>query len=127
MSVAVTNGIRVAVATRYLPDHSQPEAEKFVFAYDITISNESDEQAQLLARHWIIQDATNFVDEVIGEGVVGKTPILRPGGTFFYTSFCPLRTEWGVMKGTYNMVRPDGAEFEVVIAPFALLPPHLLN
>jgi ApaG protein len=127
MSVAITNGIRVAVATRYLPDHSEPKEEKFVFAYDITISNEGDEQAQLLARHWIIQDATNFVDEVIGEGVVGKTPILQPGRSFSYTSFCPLRTEWGVMKGTYNMARPDGEEFEAVIAPFALMPPHLLN
>jgi ApaG protein len=127
MSVAITNGIRVAVATRYLPDHSEPKEEKFVFAYDITISNEGDEQAQLLARHWIIQDATNFVDEVIGEGVVGETPILQPGRSFSYTSFCPLRTEWGVMKGTYNMARPDGEEFEAVIAPFVLMPPHLLN
>ena len=127
MSVAITNGIRVAVETRYLPDHSQPEAEKFVFAYAITISNEGEETAQLLARHWIIQDATNFVDEVIGEGVVGKTPVLKPGRSFSYTSFCPLKTEWGVMKGTYNMVRPNGEEFEAVIAPFALMPPHLLN
>jgi ApaG protein len=127
MSVAITNGIRVAVVTRYLPDHSEPKEEKFVFAYDITISNEGDEQAQLLARHWIIQDATNFVDEVIGEGVVGKTPVLQPGRSFSYTSFCPLRTEWGVMKGTYNMARPDGEEFEAVIAPFVLMPPHLLN
>ena len=127
MSVAITNGIRVAVETRYLPDHSEPSNEKFVFAYDITISNESDEQAQLLARHWIIQDATNFVDEVIGEGVIGKTPILKPGRSFSYTSFCPLKTEWGVMKGTYSMTRPDGEEFEVVIAPFALMPPYLLN
>lgn len=127
MSVAITNGIRVAVETRYLPDHSQPKEEKFVFAYDITISNEGKETAQLLARHWIIQDATNFVDEVIGEGVIGKTPILEPGRSFSYTSFCPLKTEWGVMKGTYNMARADGEEFEAVIAPFALLPPYLLN
>ncbi len=127
MSVTITNGIRVAVVTRYLSDHSEPNEEKFVFAYDITISNEGDESAQLLARHWIIQDATNFVDEVIGEGVIGETPFLEPGGSFSYTSFCPLRTEWGVMKGTYNMTRPSGEEFEAVIAPFVLMPPHLLN
>ena len=127
MSVAITNGIRVAVSTRYLEEKSEPQQDKYIFAYEITISNEGHDQAQLLARHWIIQDATNYVDEVIGEGVVGETPILEPGNSFTYTSFCPLRTEWGVMKGTYSMLRPGGEEFEAVIAPFALMPPHLLN
>lgn len=127
MSVTVTNGIRVAVETRYLEDKSEPNQDRFIFAYEITISNEGEAEAQLMARHWIIQDATNYIDEVIGEGVVGKTPVLEPGNSFTYTSFCPLRTEWGVMKGTYSMVRPSGEEFEAVIAPFALMPPYLLN
>jgi len=127
MSVAITEGIRIAVATRYMEDKSEPQHEKFLFAYEITISNEGDDDAQLLTRHWIIQDATNFVDEVVGEGVIGETPILAPGRSFKYTSFCPLRTEWGIMKGTYGMVRPGGQEFDAVIAPFALMPPYLLN
>lgn len=127
MSMAITEGIRIAVAARYLEDKSEPGDDKFLFAYEITISNEGDDEAQLLTRHWIIQDATNFVDEVVGEGVIGKTPVLEPGHSFTYTSFCPLRTEWGIMKGTYGMVRPDGEEFDAVIAPFALMPPYLLN
>lgn len=127
MSVAITNGIRVAVATRYLEHESEPQQNKYLFAYEITISNEGETQAQLMSRHWIIQDAMNSVDEVQGEGVVGKTPTLEPGRSFTYTSYCPLRTEWGIMKGTYNMVRPDGEEFEAIIAPFALMSPHLLN
>ena len=127
MSIAITEGIRIAVETRYLEDKSEPQLDKFVFAYEITISNEGDDEAQLLTRHWIIQDATNYVDEVVGEGVIGKTPILEPGHSFSYTSFCPLRTEWGIMKGTYGMVRPDGEEFDAVIAPFVLMPPYLLN
>lgn len=127
MSIAITEGIRIAVETRYLEDKSEPQQDKFVFAYEITISNEGDDEAQLLTRHWIIQDATNYVDEVVGEGVIGKTPVLEPGHSFSYTSFCPLRTEWGIMKGTYGMVRPDGEEFDAVIAPFVLMPPYLLN
>lgn len=127
MSEAITEGIRIAVATHYLEDRSEPQLDKFLFAYEITISNEGDDEAQLLTRHWIIQDATNFVDEVVGEGVIGETPVLEPGRSFSYTSFCPLRTEWGIMKGTYGMVRPGGEEFDAVIAPFALMPPYLLN
>jgi ApaG protein len=127
MSVAITEGIRIAVAARYLEDKSEPQLDKFLFAYEITISNEGDDDAQLLTRHWIIQDATNYVDEVVGEGVIGKTPVLEPGHSFRYTSFCPLRTEWGIMKGTYGMIRPDGEVFDAVIAPFVLMPPYLLN
>lgn len=127
MSVAITNGIRITVVTRYLEHESEPQQNKYLFAYEITISNEGETQAQLVSRHWIIQDAMNSVDEVEGEGVVGKTPTLEPGSSFTYTSYCPLRTEWGIMKGTYNMVRPNGEEFEAVIAPFALMSPHLLN
>ena len=127
MSVAVTNGIRISVQTRYLEEESQPKQEKFVFAYQITITNEGCDEAQLLTRHWVIQDATNHVDEVIGDGVIGQMPVLPPGNEFSYTSYCPLKTEWGIMKGTYGMIRPDGERFEAVIAPFVLMPPHLLN
>ena len=127
MSEAITEGIRIAVQARYLEEKSEPQQEKYLFAYQITISNEGEDDAQLLTRHWIIQDATNYVDEVVGEGVIGETPLLEPGRSFTYTSFCPLRTEWGIMKGTYGMIRPDGEVFDAVIAPFALMPPYLLN
>lgn len=127
MSEAITEGIRIAVEARYLEEKSEPQQDKYLFAYEITISNEGENEAQLLTRHWIIQDATNYVDEVVGEGVIGETPILEPGRSFTYTSFCPLRTEWGIMKGTYGMVRPGGEEFNAVIAPFVLMPPYLLN
>ena len=127
MSTAITAGVRISVTTRYLEDESEPKQDKFVFAYQITIANEGHCDVQVLTRHWIIQDATNRVDEVIGDGVVGQTPVLTPGHAFVYTSYCPLKTEWGIMKGTYGMVREGGEKFEAVIAPFALLPPHLLN
>jgi ApaG protein len=125
--MAVTNGIRITVQTRYLEDQSEPRQEKWVFAYQITIANEGQDEAQLLTRHWIIQDATNHVDEVKDDGVVGQTPVITPGHAFVYTSYCPLKTEWGIMRGTYGMVRPDGEQFEAVIAPFVLMTSHLLN
>lgn len=127
MSVAVTNGIRVAVATRYLEAQSNPQQDHYVFTYEITISNQGKEAVQLLSRHWIIQDANNNIEEIEGEGVIGKTPIIPPKDSFTYSSFCPLRTEWGIMKGSYQMQTENGEEFEAAIAPFALMMPHLLN
>lgn len=127
MSVAVTNGIRVSVVTRYLEPQSDPRQDHYVFTYEISIANEGKEAVQLLSRHWIIQDANNAVEEVEGEGVIGKTPIIPPNDRFVYSSFCPLRTEWGIMKGSYQMQTESGEEFEAVIAPFVLMMPHLLN
>ena len=127
MSVCVTQGIKVSVETQYLPDQSEPQNGKWIFAYDITITNEGSEPAQLLTRHWIIKDAQHHIEEVRGEGVVGETPYLEPGQSFSYRSYCPLSTEYGTMRGTYGMVRPGGGEFEAVIAPFVLIPQNLLN
>ena len=127
MSVAVTQGIKISVITRYLAEESEHEQSKYIFAYQVTIENEGSEPAQLLTRHWIIKDAVNHVEEVIGEGVVGNTPLLEPGKSFTYTSFCPLATEWGIMGGSYGMVRPNGETFDAIIAPFVLLPHYMLN
>lgn len=127
MSEALTEGIRITVRCRYLENESEPDRDQYLFAYEVQIDNEGLTPAQLLTRHWIIQDANNYIEEVIGEGVVGQTPFLKPGESFKYTSFCPLRTTWGTMRGTYGMQRPDGAHFDAVIAPFALMPHYLLN
>ena len=127
MSICVTQGIKISVVPAYSIEQSEPERSKFVFSYEITIENESAEPAQLLTRHWIIKDAHQNIDEVRGDGVVGEMPLLEPGEAFTYSSFCPLRTEYGVMRGTYGMIRPDGETFEAVIAPFALMTPSLLN
>lgn len=127
MSIAVTQGIKVSVKTQYLEEESEPEQHKYFFAYQITIKNEGPQRVQLLTRHWIIKDATNEVEEVEGEGVVGQTPIIAPGDSYTYVSHCPLRTEYGTMRGSYGMVRPNGEAFEATIAPFALLPHYLLN
>jgi len=127
MSVLVTQGIKISVVSKYLVDESTPEENKFLYSYEVTIANEGQETVQLLNRHWIIKDSYNNVEEVRGEGVIGQTPVIAPGRSFTYTSWCPLRTEWGTMRGTYGMERPTGESFEALIPPFCLLPPHLLN
>jgi ApaG protein len=127
VSTCVTQGIKVSVETRYLAEESEPANDKFLFAYEITIENEGDYAAQLISRHWVIKDAYNQIEEVRGEGVVGQTPLLEPGEIFTYSSYCPLRTDYGTMRGSYRMLRPNGEEFDATIAPFALMTTYMLN
>lgn len=127
VSVATTNGIRIEVATTFLPDKSSPRERQFLFAYHVTIANIGEEVAQLLSRKWIITNAHGEVQTVEGEGVVGEQPVLEPGMRFEYTSFCPLNTPFGTMHGTYTMVRPGGETFEAEIAPFMLAAPNSVN
>ncbi len=115
-----TNGISVEVLPTYLREHSDPTQGLFVFSYEVTITNESPQPAQVLGRHWIIRDGDGVVREVKGEGVVGDTPMLSPGSSYTYSSFCPLSTPSGSMRGTYRIKREDGTEFEVKIPLFFL-------
>jgi len=119
----LTEGIRVRVQSLYLPDQSSPRDDRYVFAYTITISNESARTAQLRTRHWIITDARGEIEEVRGDGVVGEQPRLAPGQTFQYTSGCQLSTSIGTMHGTYRFWRDDGSYFDAEIAPFSLSTP----
>jgi len=125
--VATTNGIRIEVVSRFLPERSSPRQRQYLFAYQVTISNVGEEVAQLLSRKWIIANADGEVQKVEGDGVVGEQPVLEPGMRFEYTSFCPLNTAFGTMHGTYTMVRPDGTTFEAEIAPFMLAAPNAVN
>jgi ApaG protein len=117
----LTGGIRIQAAAQYLPERSEPD-EVWFYAYRVCITNEGTERAQLLSRHWVVLDANKVKEEVIGEGVVGRQPDLGPGEMFEYTSGCPLATAWGTMEGSYTFCRPDGAEFEVPIGRFFLVP-----
>ncbi len=122
-STATTSGITILATPSYVPDQSSPAQGRWFFAYQIRISNDSDEVVQLLSRHWIITDANGRVEEVTGPGVVGEKPVLKPGDSFEYTSFCPLRTPFGTMEGSYQMVTRGGAAFDVRIPRFDLAPP----
>jgi ApaG protein len=131
-SEAVTHNVRVHVEAQYVPPQfvpgqSQPMQSEWVFAYTIRIRNEGEETVQLLSRHWIITDATGHVEEVRGPGVVGEQPVLGPGEAFEYTSWCPLPTASGTMRGTYQMLTEDGGQFDVEIATFVLQEPYTVH
>jgi ApaG protein len=117
----------VNVRPQYLVEHSDPDAEKYVFAYTVTIRNTGEHTAQLISRHWIITDGNNAVEEVRGAGVVGEQPVLKPGEAFEYTSGCPLPTPVGSMRGSYQCEADDGTAFEAPIPEFVLSTPRTLH
>ena len=117
-----TEGIRVRVGSRFLPEHSDGARGHYQFQYQVLIENVGDERARLRSRHWVIRDANGDSREVRGPGVVGEYPDLAPGEQFSYTSGCPLPTEWGTMEGSYRMEREDGKSFDVAIGRFFLAP-----
>jgi len=119
--------IDVSVNTAYIPEQSDPAADRYIFAYTITIANHGTESAQLISRHWIITDAEGVTQEVKGLGVVGEQPLLRPGETFEYTSGTALATPVGTMRGSYQMVAEDGNKFEAEIPAFTLSMPRVLH
>lgn len=125
MSDTTTRGIRIQVESEYLADRS--DRETFYFAYHVSISNVGGEAAQLVSREWIITDEDGNVERVQGPGVIGEFPLLEPGQSFEYTSFCPLPTAMGTMHGSYTMQRRNGEQFEANIAPFTLAVPGVVN
>lgn len=122
-----TYRLNVTVKTRYIPEQSDPNEARYVFAYTITITNTGDIASQVISRHWIITDAEAHVEEVKGLGVVGHQPLLSPGETFEYTSGSALATPNGSMRGSYFVVAEDGTRFEAPIPEFSLAVPRSLH
>ena len=119
--------IRVTAQPQFLTEQSDPAAERYVFAYTITIENTGTVAAQLISRHWIITDGNSQIQEVRGLGVIGEQPLLQPGEQFAYTSGCQLDTPVGTMRGTYQMTADDGTQFEAAIDEFTLSIPRVLH
>ena len=119
--------ISVGTTTQYVAEQSDESADKYVFAYTITIRNTGNASAQLISRHWVITDARNQVQEVRGLGVVGAQPLLKPGENFEYTSGTALATPVGTMRGSYQMVAEDGTQFDAAIPEFTLSVPRVLH
>ena len=115
-----TKRINITVNPYYLDDQSEPEDQHYVWAYQVTIDNQSNDRVKLKNRYWKIIDSNGTQQEVRGEGVVGEQPILNPGEKFEYTSGTPLSTPSGFMEGHYEMENKDGLKFEVYIPQFSL-------
>lgn len=120
-----TAGVMVRVEPRFLPEESEPDDGRFVWAYAIEIENRSPEAVQLLSRFWRITDENGATQEVRGEGVIGQQPVIAPGGSFSYTSAAPLAAPSGMMMGAYSMQRQNGEAFDINVPLFALDSPHV--
>ena len=119
--------IDVSVETRYLPEQSTPEQNRYAFAYTVTIHNAGSEAAKLLSRHWIITDGDGRVQEVRGAGVIGQQPHIEPGASHTYSSGTVMTSKVGTMQGSYQMKATDGKLFDAIIKPFRLAVPGALH
>lgn len=119
--------IKVDVESRFLPDQSDQEEHRYVFAYTITIHNEGKLPVQLLTRRWLITDAGGKIQEVAGDGVVGEQPTIRPGNYHRYSSFSVIETPVGTMEGSYGMIDKEGETFDASIPVFRLAVPGIVN
>jgi ApaG protein len=126
-SEAETQGVRVEVRCAYMPEESSPQHGRYMFTYQVLITNVGTTPAQLISRHWIITDGGGSERHVRGPGVVGQQPRLEPGQAHAYQSFCPLTTPSGSMRGTFQMLRDDGSQFDAEVGAFSLMAPQLLN
>ena len=125
MYQATTQDINVSVLPVYIDERSDPENDRFFWAYRVEIANEGLIAVQLLERHWRIVDGLGREENVHGPGVVGMQPVIEPGNSFEYTSGCPLTTPSGFMHGSYTVEAEDGSRFEIAIPSFPLDLPNL--
>ena len=127
MYTKTTKSINITVNPYYLEEHSEPDENHYVWAYQVTINNLGEETVQLKNRYWKITDSNGSKQEVKGEGVVGEQPVLNPGEKFEYTSGTPLSTPSGFMGGHYEMETNKGKKFEAIIPQFSLDSPFTKN
>ncbi len=128
LKTITTDGITVSVETFYQNDYSRPMEHKYIFAYRISILNNSNYTVQLMSRHWHVYDSNGMMRVIEGEGVIGLLPILAPNESHQYISWSHLFTDMGKMYGYYTFVRQiDGESFKVIIPEFHLVAPYKLN
>lgn len=127
VSISFPPTIKYHVVTHYLEDQSQPEQQRYVFSYTITIQNLGQGSAHLLQRYWLITDANDKKLVIEGQGVVGKQPHINANDEFTYTSGAIIETPVGVMQGQYTMKDDNGNLFKIEIAPFRLAIPNILH
>lgn len=118
-----SNQIQITAQPNYILHESDPATQKYLWSYEISVTNNCSEIIQLLNRYWLVTDMTGKVEEIYGFGVVGLQPLIKPGKKFVYTSYCQLTTPQGTMEGFYEMQNLDEQHFKVEIPKFILSAP----
>lgn len=122
-----THDILVEAQPFYLKERSIPEQNHYFYAYKINITNTGKQDYQLLRRHWLIRNGKGSQREVEGAGVVGQNPTLAPNESFSYTSYCPLDTPTGNMRGSFLFTNDEGDKFSASVPVFFFRPPHTFH
>ncbi len=126
MSIKNDN-IKIKAISCFVKDRSSPENSIFLFSYNVEIKNNSEYEVQLLSRYWNIQDGDGNIEEIRGPGVIGLQPVIKSGGSFEYSSFCPLKTPFGMMSGAYQMKINSEKTFDAAIPAFSLNATDYIN
>ena len=105
------NNINIKVESDFIKERSSAAVPIYLFSYNIEIYNEGIEEVQLLSRYWHIKDGNGHIEEIRGPGVVGLKPFIKPDQIFKYSSYCPLKTPFGVMRGSFQMKNNQNSHF----------------
>ena len=95
-SDCTTRGIRVRAAARPAYDDPRCSWERIVCTYQIRMSDAgcSIKGAKLVEREWLIEEfdehENRTVEEVKGEGVIGKYPVIKQGCADFKYESCSM-------------------------------------
>ncbi len=128
MAKSICNGVQVNVSTAYIPNYKIQKPYHHYFSYQITIKNLTSQPVKIISRNWKIWDSLGIKEEIVGMGVVGLQPIIKPYESFSYTSGCPTISNFGKMQGYYQLINLENNQsFNVNIPPFELITPFVLN
>ena len=121
------NKVSVSATSEYIKERSDPSIPLYLFSYHISIVNNEKIDIKLMRRHWDIIDGNGNTNTVNGSGVIGKQPLISPGENFMYSSFCPIPTDFGIMKGFYIVTDIQNQEYKIDIPAFNLIAPNSMN
>jgi ApaG protein len=114
------SGLRVQVDdVIYMPSLDAPEDKPHPFVYFLTIQNESTQTVTVRARKWVVREKDGEVTVVEGEGVIGQTPEIQPGGRFSYNSYHVVQVDAQV-TGAFLAETANGRLVSARIPDFSL-------
>ena len=106
----------------YAPRLETPVERPHPFAYYLTIENDSEETLTIKGRKWVVTDDKGHRIVVEGDGVVGKTPCLKPGERFSYHSYHVIASD-SVAEGAFFAVNKAGGAVVTRIPRFEMKVP----